>query len=148
MCIAIQSGKFQWQVVKWCHALATSGQHAYTKARYWTYSTSLKEEGRQQCNKQKIKCNTAYKIKACKITVPIYKIIIRHHISRDFYGGITVHSTVKILTQPTTFMSSITNHSAQQSKPLICSRHVLFLTAHTRLTALFRDYPGEPVPER
>ena len=29
-----------------------------------------------------------------------------------------------------------------------CSRCRLYIHTHTRLTALFRDHPGEPVPER
>jgi len=36
------------------------------------------------------------------------------------------------------------------NKILTCPNHILrtLLPQHTRLTAFFRDYPGEPVPER
>ena len=38
--------------------------------------------------------------------------------------------------------------SRNTTRPINSSRHNAITHTHTRLTAHFRDYPGEPVPER
>jgi len=43
-------------------------------------------------------------------------------------------------------MKAMTGESVTSFKPLLLSKASTH--THTRLTALFRDYPGEPVPER
>ena len=63
-----------------------------------------------------------------------------------FKGMFLELCSISFLCVPSDLMSNLGLY--QESSIGICYNIIKLTYTHTRITALFRDYPGEPVPER
>jgi len=75
-----------------------------------------------------------------------HKFVTPGKLKRQSYARPMLYGCQLVSNKPTLILTK-TTEERQDGQKVIRSESKMTVT-HTRLTALFRDYPGEPVPER